>query len=77
VKRFFIGLIGGTVVLLGLIMILLPGPGLLVILGGLAILGSEFIWARRALQRCKSMVARPSPKRNRDSRGPSEPPLGK
>jgi hypothetical protein len=38
VEKFFIALIGGTVVLIGVIMLVLPRPGVLVIAGGLAIL---------------------------------------
>ena len=57
-KRFFIALIGGTVVLIGVGMLVLPGPGLLVIAGGLAILGTEFIWARRAMRNAKGAVAK-------------------
>ena len=57
-KRFFNALIGGTVLLIGLALLVLPGPGLLVIAGGLAILATEFIWARRALRRAKGAVAR-------------------
>ena len=75
-KRCFIGLIGGTVVLIGVIMILLPGPGLLVILGGLAILGSEFLWARTVLKRAKEVIAKPRIGRNRSRRGPAEPKTG-
>jgi uncharacterized protein (TIGR02611 family) len=57
-KKFFIGLIGGTVVLIGVAMLVLPGPGALVIAGGLAILATEFIWARRALRNAKGAVAK-------------------
>ena len=57
-KKFFIALMGGTVVFIGVAMLVLPGPGLLVIAGGLAILATEFIWARRALRRAKGAVAR-------------------
>ena len=46
-KRFLIGLMGGTVLLLGVILLALPGPGLLVMLAGLAILATEYAWARR------------------------------
>ena len=45
--------IGTTAVVLGVIMLVLPGPGLLVIIGGLAILGSEFLWARRLMRKVK------------------------
>ena len=42
--------------LLGIAMIALPGPAVVVIPAGLAILATEFLWARRALQRCKGMA---------------------
>ncbi len=57
-KKFFIALMGGTVVLIGVAMIILPGPGLLVIAGGLAILATEFIWAKRAMRNAKGAVAK-------------------
>lgn len=44
-----ISLIGGIVILAGIAMLVLPGPGWLTIFLGLAILGSEFHWARRIL----------------------------
>lgn len=42
---------GGLVVLAGLAMLALPGPGLLVIAIGLGILALEFVWAERLLER--------------------------
>jgi asparagine N-glycosylation enzyme membrane subunit Stt3 len=57
-RRFFIALIGGTIVLIGLAMLVLPGPGSLVIAGGLAVLATEFIWARRAMRKAKGTVAK-------------------
>ena len=57
-KKFFIALIGGTVVLIGVAMLVLPGPGVLVIAGGLAILATEFIWARRALRNARRAIAK-------------------
>jgi uncharacterized protein (TIGR02611 family) len=57
-KKFFVALIGGTVVLIGVAMLVLPGPGLLVIAGGLAILATEFFWARRALRNAKGAAAK-------------------
>jgi hypothetical protein len=47
-------MIGGTVVLIGVAMILLPGPALIVIPAGLAILGLEFAFARRWLRRLRA-----------------------
>ncbi len=49
-RRIVIALIGGTVLLIGLAMTVLPGPALVVIPAGLAILGIEFAWARRWLK---------------------------
>lgn len=58
VRRFFVGLIGTTVILIGIALLVLPGPGVLTMLGGLAILATEFLWARRALRRCQDVAAR-------------------
>jgi tellurite resistance protein TerC len=52
-KRIIVIIIGFTVILLGIIMLVLPGPGILTIVFGLAILGSEFVWARRLIRRFK------------------------
>jgi uncharacterized protein (TIGR02611 family) len=46
--RVFVALVGIAVVATGLALLALPGPGLVVLFVGLAILGSEFHWARRA-----------------------------
>jgi tellurite resistance protein TerC len=47
VRRLIILVIGGTIVLLGLVLLITPGPALLVIPIGLAILGREFVWAKK------------------------------
>jgi uncharacterized protein (TIGR02611 family) len=57
-KKCIIAVIGGTVVLFGAILLVLPGPGVLVIAGGLAILATEFLWAKRALRNAKGAVAK-------------------
>jgi tellurite resistance protein TerC len=56
IKRVIIFVVGMTVVLLGIAMLVLPGPATIVIPAGLAILAIEFAWARRLLDRAKSMV---------------------
>jgi len=48
-RRLVITIVGGTVLLLGVAMLVLPGPAMVVIPLGLAILGAEFAWARRFL----------------------------
>ncbi|MCC6660819.1 MAG: TerC/Alx family metal homeostasis membrane protein [Phycisphaerales bacterium] len=52
-RRLVILVVGVTVVLIGIVMIVAPGPGLIVIPIGLAILASEFWWARRLLRQFK------------------------
>ena len=49
---------GVVLVVAGTLMLVLPGPGLLVILIGLALLATEFAWARRALDRLKAVGRR-------------------
>ena len=53
-KRLIIIVIGFTVLLMGIAMIVLPGPAFLVIPLGLGILASELVWARRILHKIKS-----------------------
>ncbi|MCX8108454.1 MAG: PGPGW domain-containing protein [Verrucomicrobiae bacterium] len=53
VKRVVVGIVGGTVLLVGLAMVVLPGPAMVVIPAGLAILATEFVWARKWLRRAK------------------------
>ncbi len=52
-RMMAVAVIGTTVVGVGVAMLVLPGPGLLVIVGGLALLGTEFIWARKLMRRVK------------------------
>lgn len=55
VYRLAVGLVGVVLVLVGLVLGPFPGPGgIPLILGGLAILASEFIWARRLLERARA-----------------------
>ena len=53
-RRLVITIIGGTVVLIGVALLVLPGPGTVVIVLGLAILATEWVWARRLLKRLKT-----------------------
>jgi tellurite resistance protein TerC len=56
-KRLIIAVIGFTVLLTGIAMIVLPGPAIVVIPIGLAILATEYVWARRLLDRVKSSTS--------------------
>ena len=54
--RAIIIVIGSTVLLAGVAMLVLPGPGMLVIVAALAILASEFAWARHLLRRVRREI---------------------
>jgi len=53
-KRIAIGIVGGTVLVMGIIMMVTPGPGIAGILAGLGILAIEFTWARIWLKKVKA-----------------------
>lgn len=53
-KRWLKIVFGFTLLMLGVVMIVLPGPGLITILLGLGILAAEFVWARRLLNHVKA-----------------------
>ena len=50
-RKAVVGTVGGATVATGLALLVLPGPGLVVIAGGLALLGKEFPAARKLLDR--------------------------
>jgi tellurite resistance protein TerC len=56
VRRVIVFVFGITVLLIGLALLVLPGPGILVLFAALAILGLEFKWARRWLRKAKGML---------------------
>jgi Putative transmembrane protein (PGPGW) len=49
-RRCVAAVIGGLLLIAGLAMMVLPGPGLMVVAVALVILGTEFEWPRRVLQ---------------------------
>ena len=49
IKKTFIGVVGGLVVLIGIVLIPYPGPGWLVVFTGLGILSTEYDFAKRWL----------------------------
>ena len=57
-RRFLIGTIGFSVLLIGLVLIVLPGPAIIIVPLGFAILASEFAWARRVWRRGTILVSR-------------------
>ena len=63
VKRIVVMVLGGTVLAIGIALIVLPGPAFIVIPAGLAILAIEFAWARRWLNKVRRLL-RTSTSRN-------------
>jgi len=53
VKRVVKTVFGFTLLAIGLLLLITPVPGWVVILAGLALLAAEFLWARRLLDRLK------------------------
>jgi len=55
-KKLVIVVIGFTILIVGIAMIVLPGPAIIVIPIGLAILATEFVWARNILKKVKTKM---------------------
>ena len=55
-RRVVVFVVGSTVLLIGLVLLVTPGPAFVVIPLGLAILAVEFAWARRWLRRVRDMA---------------------
>ena len=55
-RKVVVALIGGTITLIGIAMIVLPGPAFIILPAGFAILAIEFAWARRWLKKVKHMA---------------------
>jgi tellurite resistance protein TerC len=64
-RRIVVALVGVTLLAVGIAMLVLPGPGLLVIVLGLAALSTEFVWARRWLKQVRETAERHNPLRAR------------
>ena len=55
-KRLIIFVIGTTVLVFGIILIFTPGPAIIIIPIGLAILATEFVWARVLMHNIKEKI---------------------
>jgi len=53
-RRIVVAVIGGTILLLGIAMVVLPGPAIIVIPAGLGVLALEFAWARYWLRKLRT-----------------------
>src|SRR5215475_10834302 len=56
VRRVIVSVVGATVVLIGIALLVLPGPAFVVIPVGLAILATEYAWARRWLRKVRRIA---------------------
>src|SRR5438876_4758615 len=56
-KRVIVSVVGATVLLIGVALLVLPGPAFIVIPVGLAILATEYAWARRWLKKARRMAS--------------------
>lgn len=64
-RRIVVAVVGATILLIGLIMIVTPGPAIIVIPVGLTILSIEFTWARIWLKKLRETIS----SRNSKARG--------
>src|SRR3712207_1744141 len=55
-KRFAVTIVGVALLALGAAVMVLPGPGILVIVAGLALLATEYVWARRMLKTAQAQA---------------------
>jgi tellurite resistance protein TerC len=56
-RRIAVLAVGSTIVVIGIVMLVTPGPGLIVSPLGLAILGLEFAWARIWLRKVRESIS--------------------
>jgi tellurite resistance protein TerC len=73
-RRIVVAVIGGSIVVVGIAMIVLPGPAIVVIPLGLGILGLEFAWARHWLRKLKATAYDVVNRVRRKPKDPVEPP---
>jgi hypothetical protein len=56
-KRFAVTIVGAGLLVVGLALMVLPGPGILLIVAGLAVLATEYVWAHNLLVHAKGRAA--------------------
>lgn len=79
-KRIAITIVGIVLVLGGLVLMVLPGPGIVLLIAGLAVLATEYVWAQRMLNFARHKASQARDRVLRRSGGaaaptpPAEPP---
>jgi uncharacterized protein (TIGR02611 family) len=56
IKKIVVGVIGFTILAIGVLLLVLPGPAFIVIPVGLGVLATEFAWARNMLEKVKRKI---------------------
>ena len=74
-RRIAVAVIGGTIVLAGIAMVVLPGPAIVVIPLGLGVLGLEFAWARHWLRKLRATANGVVDRVRGRPRNPTDPPI--
>jgi uncharacterized protein (TIGR02611 family) len=67
-KRTVVVVTGSLLLIAGTIMLVTPGPGLVTIVGGLALLARVYRWPRRILAAVRAKLRRGNPRRSRRGR---------
>jgi tellurite resistance protein TerC len=67
VKKLVVAVVGFTLLIAGIAMIVLPGPAFIFIPAGLAILATEFLWAKKLLQKVKEKLRRDKESKEKQS----------
>ena len=57
-RKLLVIVAGSVVIAIGIVMLVLPGPGSLVIVLGAALIAEESLWASRLLDRCHLRIRR-------------------
>ena len=73
-RRIVVAVIGGSILAIGIAMIVLPGPAIVVIPIGLGVLGLEFAWARYWLRKLKTTAHDVVSRVRRKPKPPAAPP---
>lgn len=73
-RRIVVAMIGGTILVMGIAMVVLPGPAILVIPIGLGVLGLEFAFARHWLRKLRVTATNVVNRVRGRPRTPVEPP---
>ena len=72
VRRVIVSVIGATVLLIGVALLVLPGPAFIVIPIGLVILATEYAWARRWLKKVRRLASSVVSNRGRERPVPED-----